>query len=249
MSTRVIDTSSQHFTTPSPPVTDLPITFSIWARLPAATSSPTGYTLQSMGEAGTADHVVRSFINVPSAPVANWDVRAQHLSTSNGLAQTATGVLSLNTWIHIAARFDSNSARSIFVNGAKTTNTTSVNTPTIDHYYIGVLNFTSLLQYANAWLADAAVYDTNLSDALIAELAGGKSAPLVAPANLVHYRQLRGAANGEAFERGVQNLSGVNSPTFDATIHPTLIYPGAESPVTPNTSKNVHSAIRAQRAA
>lgn len=123
-------------------------------------------------------------------------------------------VLTDNTWLHAAARFESNTLSSVVALGSvEVTNTNGRITPPLtglNNTTIGALVRVSTIAYLKGMVADAAAWSAALTTAEIASLAKGFSPRRIRPQSLVFYAPL--LRNLQDLRSGVA-LTAVNAPT------------------------------------
>ena len=124
--------------------------------------------------------------------IAGDPIRAQTVAGGSAVnADSATGY-SLTTWTHAAARFASATDRRAYINGVGgTANTTSrtpsgVNTTALGYVYAAGVR----ARFLNGRLAEAAIWNTDLTDDEFAALADGYRPTLIRPNKLVFYAPL-----------------------------------------------------------
>ena len=212
MSVRVGASTGYWYDSTSAPVADAPITMAAWLNIQAF-ADPSNNTVVGLN-GGTLS---AAYIFARRSG-SNYTASA-YVQTDSFTAASAAGTvaISLNTWTHVCATFVSNTERNIFVGGTlDATNTTNRNPADFDKQAIGTANPSSDYQ-----IADAAMWNAELSDEEIARLALGFSARFVRPDSLVSYAPL---VNGAVFidPFGYTNLPAVNTPAAGAS-HPPII--------------------------
>lgn len=145
---------------------------------------------------------------------------------SFGEAATTTGY-SANAWQHACGVFTSATSRAAFLNGGgKGTNAISRAPSGLSRTMVGRYNAGASNVYADAAIAEAAIWDTDLTDAEVAILATGVSPLFVRPQNLVFYAPLSGSNATETDIIGGASITWVNTPT--KAEHPRIIRPSAK---------------------
>src|SRR5262249_16595115 len=101
-----------------------------------------------------------TFSNVPN-------IRANYIDSTGSQVDAISGVTPTNgTWFHCAAVFASVSSRSIYVNGLKVTDTTTMQAlNTLTAPDLALLKFSSNIQFWNGGVDDASLWKRVLSDA------------------------------------------------------------------------------------
>lgn len=80
----------------------------------------------------------------------------------------------INTWIHLAARFNGTANRTLFVNGvACATETTAVIPTDIDEVYLGRVRTLTTQYFGSSTIAEPAIWHVALTDSEVAQLASG----------------------------------------------------------------------------
>jgi hypothetical protein len=168
----------------SAPVTAAPLTMACWFNVDNVTVNHALISLTN----GTDQQ--RLFLSAHGG-VAGDPIRAS--STAGGTTiQAATGTFTANTWHHAAGRFLSNTNRRAYFNGVgggiNTTSNipTGINTTGIGYVYqAGARGF-----FTNGRIAEAAIWNIDLTDDEIAALAEGFRPSLIRPSALVFYAPL-----------------------------------------------------------
>jgi len=143
----------------------------------------------------------------------------RELAGASGIA-TSTGVLTNGVWAACGAVWTSAASRTVWLNGAKDTNTDAVAlTDSFDTFRIG-----GQANYATGDIAEAAAWNVGLDDAEMVALAKGYSPDMIRPAAHVAYWKLFGNAASEAdYWKNKYDLAIVNAPAKAA--HPRIYYP------------------------
>lgn len=145
---------------------------------------------------------------------------------SFGEAATTTGY-SANAWQHACGVYTSATSRAAFLNGGgKGTNATNRAPSGLSRTMVGRYNTGASNVYSDAAIAEAAIWDTDLTDAEVAILATGVSPLFVRPQNLVFYAPLSGSNGTEIDLIGGASVTWVNSPV--KAEHPRIIRPSAK---------------------
>ena len=138
------------------------LTISCWVKRSSATS---GYLVKK------ADTSNGYGLWITSTGAVQFDVLL------NGTTKTVTGTttIPLNTWKHVAARYDGSELR-VFIDGAKETASTASTaslTATTEALWLGYYDATN--HHLNGYLDDVSIYDTALSDAEITNLSDNEA--------------------------------------------------------------------------
>ena len=124
--------------------------------------------------------------------VANADgtFGANQIDSAGGLATSAGGKYSANTWIHLCGVFTSASSRSLYVNGSLvSTNTNTVGSSnSYTRITIGANHAETF--FAAAQIAEVGIWNVSLTQPEIASLAAGMTCDKVRPQSLVFYAPL-----------------------------------------------------------
>jgi hypothetical protein len=174
----------------------LPVTMACWFR---AQNVTTLYNMMAVGVAGASDQgrlILQAAGNVALDPVRAFTTNST--GTTNGIAVSTAGYTA-NTWFHACGVYTSTTSRAAFCNGtSKGTNTTNVALNTLTAAVLGSSESTTntFLGGFLGDLADAAVWNVDLTDAQVALLATGVSPIRVRPDALIGYwRVLGGETN------------------------------------------------------
>lgn len=174
--------TTNYLTVGSTPITAVPLTLVAWFN---STSIAADNYIVSINEA-TDDH----FALCASGNQTGDPIRAAtRVAGTESLAATSAAY-SANVWTHAAAVFDITTAtdRTALINGGSAGTNTTNRTPTgLNRISIGIRDLTLKEQPMNGQIAEVAIYNTNLSTANVAILAGGMCPLRVLPQNLVAY--------------------------------------------------------------
>lgn len=161
-------------------VTAYPITLSGWFKTDDLT---TNQVVVANATSGTGVGVYLIFRGVSAGdPISATDYDGSTSAQAN-----SGGSVSANTWYHGGAVFNGASSRDVFLNGTKTSNTTttSTNLASTDRTNIGALISTN--SHFSGNLAEVGIWNVALTDAEMAILATGVSPLRVRPSALVFY--------------------------------------------------------------
>ena len=199
-----------------------PITISCWFYPTALTAEMTLVSLSP--DSASNGYALKCMGAVAGDPIyAQKDL----VTTGNAVAGGPDGTA--NVWYHAAGVFTSTLSRTAYFNGtAGAEETTEVVDGTIAFQAVGVTRRSTIVNPIVGYVAEAAVWNIALSATDISDLAGGKSALLVQPDNLVRYWPLLGILNDEPDYSGLEKdmtLTGAFSVAEIAS--PTIEYPGS----------------------
>lgn len=197
------------------PVTAVPCTFAAWMYKTDDAANLQGVAIGDVvGGGGGRLSLIYSATEVVQA-------QAVGVGGTDTASSSASG--SLNAWVHGAAVFASSTSRTAYLNGGNAGSETSSNTQSgIDTVRIGQVALSGGA-FGDGSVAEAAVWDIDLTAAEVAVLAKGVSPLFVRPANLVAYWPLIGRHSPEPDIVGGFNLTLTNVPANFA--HPRVIYP------------------------
>lgn len=211
MARSFVAASSQYLEHAAGVLSAFPITVCAWAN---PTTLPEGATLFSLGNSAN------------DTPL--WSLRI--LGSSINLLARNTGQVSFNggavssgQWSHFAAKSTAADAHAVYINAAKTTNSTSITSfPSVNLSGIGRLSRQSPTGYFNGGLAEVSVWAADLGDDEITILSQGYSPRLVRPESLAAYWSLIGRYAPE-----IDPVGGFGMTVTGATAaaHPRVIYP------------------------
>lgn len=157
------------------PVTTAPMTFSAWVKF---SSTVTGQILFMVAESTVNAHALWLGTTTNALEAGEWD--------GGPVARAQSGTISTGVWYHAGGVFTSLSSRAVFLDGVKTTNTTtigSVHTPG----KVVVGRWDGAGSALQGDLAEIAIWNVALTDAEMSTLATGVSALRVRPSALVLY--------------------------------------------------------------
>ena len=180
--------TSQYLSTSTSPVTTMPLTMACWFCVSAASSASTRILLNA-GTTASASACYR-IVMPPNTTV----VRANQTSNAGAtaVAQTATGAVVANTWIHAAAVFASSGLRTVYASTTSSaSDTTSLAGPTLANFAIGsTVNASGVGGYFPGLIAEVGIWSAALTADEIISLARGVSPSLVRPQSLAFYAPL-----------------------------------------------------------
>jgi hypothetical protein len=192
-----------------------PFTISVWINPGNATLLQSVVALTSSGNVTPWLRLAHSLGTAPNG------AETQHYDGTNNGYSLSNVPVALNTWGHLAGVFASNADRRPYVNGTRyADDTTTVGGLSAPSVYVGVVTGVA---FWDGLIAELAVYNIVLSDAEIAQLAGGASPLGVHPAALAAYWPLKGDVSPEPDSMGGAALTVVG-PTKGAS-HPTIAAP------------------------
>jgi hypothetical protein len=202
--------SSQYLEVASTPVSALPLTLAAWIN-PSALSSWKGF----LGVFELANNYNGYFIGAYGTGAIAAHVYA------DSAARATSAAMSTGTWYHVAGTFSAINNRSVFLNGTETAETTSRTAVTPTGIVAGAVSGNSTHKFFwDGSVAEAAMWDTVLSAAEIAQLALGFSPLFVKPASLVSYWSLIQSEDQDRV--GGYHLADYGTPTV--AVHPRVIY-------------------------
>ena len=205
----ILNGSTQYAYSNTPAVTDAGFTVSVWFQ---GTDVLSQYALWSE-DSGSSDNI---WSLEASGHVANDPIRCMAYKSGWSVASSTAG-FSAGSWQHACGIWEDAAVRDAFVNGgSKGSVSASKAVVNLAIMYIG--------KYINGGflagkIAEVAVWDTTLSDAEVALLAGGTLPTSVQAGHLIAYWPLLNDANDDV---GSNNLSLVGTPSFDSEDHPSL---------------------------
>ena len=174
----LFNTGTQYLSTASAPVTAPPLTIALWTL-----NISVGTTLASLCTNGGTHRF--QIINVSGGLIG----AITSDGTTSGFASQGGRVN--GQWNHAAGVFSANNNRIAYVNGVGgTSNTTTVNTSTIDTLLIAAAYNTTLQNYYAGQIAEVGIWNAALTAAEIASLSKGMTCDKVRPQSLVFYAPL-----------------------------------------------------------
>ena len=135
----------------------------------------------------------------------------------------ASAAYTTDTWHHICGVFTSSTSRTIYLDGANSSENTesqNVNFNLFDQILIGTYR-TVTAAYFSGKIAGCSIWNTGLSEAQIISLAGGESPLNVASDNLVDFWPL---ISDRYSLINSNHLTAYNSPTYDTNDNPTTVF-------------------------
>lgn len=136
-------------------------TYAAWVRFP----SSSGGTLVATTRGAGMDNHYRLIAAAPSIAYASERAGPSYESTTNITRAT-------NVWFHVVGIFRNNNYRLVYVDGVPAaSNTTSVTPTSIDEAWLGRIQTSSGNYYATADIAEAAIWNVELTAAEVKQLA------------------------------------------------------------------------------
>jgi len=197
-------------------ITAKPVTISAWVK---STTIAISQTVVCLLKWATQDEYL--LLQLRGA-VAGDPAAALEYATAWKLAESSTGY-TVNTWHHIAATFVSSTERSVWIDGgSKITNTDeqNVNFTLLDRIYIGAHKVDS--GFFDGKLAEVAIWNAELTDAQILDLANGNVPVNIESDNLRAYWKLLDSYRLTAGNM-VHLTVGNGTPSFSSD-HPSVIF-------------------------
>lgn len=182
--------SSHYLSTAVAVPSAMPLTMACWFMVPDVN---TEYSLMTRASAGNHRHAMR----------VRGDLAGDYLqlNASDGSTleiSTTTSVVA-NVWQHACVSIASSTSRTVYLNGGGKVTGTGAITPATTSLWIGASNSSgSPTQFLNGSIAEAAVWNTALTDEDVMALARGVCPASVMPSALVLYAPL---------VRGLQDLT------------------------------------------
>lgn len=180
------ETSGQFMARTTAPVSTYPCTISVWYKPSNNTSN------QSIVYLGSATDQ-RRFLIYRTSSVSNNFAAMDNRSNGGAVIQIIVSTTQLNsstTWYHVVGVYASATDRKLYVNGVfEASDTNSMTTTSLDKMGIGAraAPAPSYGLYANAKIAEVAIWNVALSSAEILSLAKGANPQAVQPAALKSY--------------------------------------------------------------
>lgn len=185
------------------PVSAAPCTIAAWFQ--TTTTAGSNRTIVCLADAT---------VNTDYMRLLNFGTQVYAQSaTSDGQANSNTGSISANTWVHGAAVFASATSRTAYCDGsAAVTNTTS-RAPSVTRTSIGRLGRLNPADYHDGIIAEASIWNVALTAGEILALSKGAHPAYVRPGSLVWYVPLFGADSPEPdLTVGSRDMTLTNSP-------------------------------------
>jgi len=201
--------SSQFLENSNSPVSAMPLTLSCWFKL---TTAGAWEFFASLCEKTTNYYLYGIGLNSSALACAAHVVNNSAATASVGATPT-TGV-----WYHLAGVFVSTTERKVYLDGTESSDSNSKTALTPDSTFIACVSGNSGSEkfYMNGQVAEVAVWNTDLSQATIRQLAAGISPLAIQPQNLAFY--MAGVRDNDEDIVGGLSLTASGSPTIAA--HP-----------------------------
>lgn len=231
---------------------DLPYSYTLSAWF-LATGTATAYDVFNIGTAGTSasdSNADQLRILLNNSGAGKMDAQAR-LNAGSGMTATAGGTFSANTWNHGVAIFNGTSTPNVvtataYLNGAGKTSSGASNTSGLRNSgcAVGALIFANSTQfnYLSGSVADAAIWNVQLTDAEVLALAKGARPWTIRPSALVAWFPLDGLASPEVDLSGKKNNQTLNGgPILSSSGPPVMMF-------TPRWPQNIVGAAAAAAA-
>lgn len=195
--------TTQYMETTSP-LTAVPLTISCWVR-GSSTSAPQGIFEINQGSQTNAWSIRRTS--------GSNNIQAYIRNSGTTITFNSSGTYTSGEWFHACLVCESNTSRTIYLNGGnEVTDTNSVTPTSINTVWVGFAG-----GYWNGDIAECAIWNSALNKDQVISLSKGFSASLVQSDNLVWYAPLL---------RNLQEISGArtitNYNTATAAPHPRI---------------------------
>ena len=218
---RDFDGAGDYIRVDTAPLTAAPFTMSAWAQI----ASAAGQGIMWLGDKDASnEYWVLKFSGV-------GDKLAFDARTSAGTETANTdNTYTVNTWHHCCARTASATDRTVTLDashGDEGVNITSRAPANADRITLGIFDDSSQFGDLDGKIAEAALWNVELSDAEVTILALGVSPLLVRPANLVRYRPL--------LRNTIDLMSNISTTVSGTTVdvQPTMVYPHFQRLIVP----------------
>ena len=209
--------SSNYLNVGAAPVTDVPMTLACWAY---PHNASTFGVLMSIGDANGNSEVLLGL----AGNLAGDQAYVHSRNSAGSSASAYGGTYTTNSWQHVCGVLRTATDREVYLDGAsKATNTLSSVLSGLDQFRIGFRAMLGANSPFDGYVAEAGVWDTDLSVAEIAALAKGVAPSLIRPSNLVGYWPI---VRGLEDQFGGNTLSEVGSCPIQS--HARVIYPSAK---------------------
>ncbi len=209
MAREFIKSSSMYAQNTSAAISGPPCTFAAWVK---RRGNGADQAIICVGYDSGSAHYLQLNTRLFNNRVEYW---GQGTGTQFGF-QVTNDLPAAGTWYHIASRSASSSDHKLYYNGTANTETSTVDAGSftnLQNTTVGARDMGVVTGYSDAHIADAAIWDTNLTDNEIDALAGGTSPALIRPSNLVCYWPLFGTGSPEPdYGSNKFNLTLTNSP-------------------------------------
>lgn len=175
----------------SSPVQAVPFTFGAWV-YPTSTASVVDTIVIGDASAGSNYYVI--YLNTTNgSTVTAGAVTLESAAGGSSVRANTTTTFTVNTWNHVCAVCLSATSKTIYLNGGSKATIVTSSVPsgalrvTIGGYNVAGTLFSPL----TGRIADVAIWNTALSDAEVAALAGGTPSSLIRRSNLKAFWPLR----------------------------------------------------------
>ena len=204
---RFFDRSENHYAenNDSAPATGAPFTMACWVRA-SVTLSNLDYCILQLQDKDVSDQYWRLNVNPSESAPINFGGVIEDGTTLHFFEGSVTPLI--DTWYHVAFVERATNDHSVFVDGGSEVNSPITRAPTgVDSFAIGRERNAGSGDGWEGDITDIAVWDTDLSDDELGELANGSDPRGVASANLVFYSPFMGRDSPEMEIVGGRNLT------------------------------------------
>lgn len=139
-------------------------TYAVWVRCP----NSSGGTLIATTRGAVADNHYRLIAAAPSIAYASERAGVSSYESTTNITRAT------NAWFHVVGIFRSNNYRLVYVDGVPAASNTTAVTPTsIDEAWLARIQTSSGNYYATTDIAEAAIWNVELTEAEVKQLAAG----------------------------------------------------------------------------
>ena len=197
---------------------DEPLTIAVWARPALITQQICAVGLGASTNA--VERIELGFFGaIASDPVISYSV-----SSAGTFAGPSSGAFVASTWQLAVAIHESSTLRKLRFGGAWFTNTTAVTLQGLDIVYVGTRKNTTLGNYWDGQLAEAAVWTVALTPDEVTSLESGAAPYLIRPQSLLFYAPMTGRETATEINIVGPIIGMSNSPPA-STEHPRIYRP------------------------
>jgi hypothetical protein len=176
--------TNQRLTPPLPPATISPLTIVCWFN--ASNNTTTGALITLTNSANSTNY----FTIYASGAVVGDPVQLLTQGTGGNQIVSTTAGYASNSWSHACAVFESNTSRTVFLNGANSAlGSVPISPQGINEFNIGSFKVTAG-NWFSGLIAEVGIWNAALTAAEIASLAKGMTCDKVRPQSLVFYAPL-----------------------------------------------------------
>jgi hypothetical protein len=225
MARNFIEASNEYLSNASSPVSAVPVTLSCWVKAGDIVDTEIFF---GVFHSSTANNYLA--LQVTSTDSKLWAVSRSDVDGQDNSLSTVA--MTQDVWQHCGGVFATTTSRFAYLDGTEATENTNTNNPALNRTAIGCnWRSTGPDTFADADIAECAIWNVALTAAEMEILASGVSPLKVRPASLVYYCPVHGNLSPEPEYIGGLDMTVNVTPTKSE--HPRVVYPKTQRLIIP----------------